>query len=58
LNSIDKCSFHNELHDINAVWSPLTCIICQCTQVVENQNASSTCYIKQCPKLANCLGVR
>jgi hypothetical protein len=55
--SLDKCSFHNELYDVNSIWSPLPCVICQCREILENQTVSSVCYIKQCPTLRNCLGV-
>ena len=57
LISIDKCSFHNELYEQNSIWSPLSCVICQCTELSKNQNLSSICYIKQCPKITNCLEV-
>ncbi|CAF0907829.1 unnamed protein product [Adineta steineri] len=50
----NRCSFQNELYEINSMWSPLPCIICQCTQTLQNQNVSSVCYIKQCPKIKNC----
>ncbi len=55
--SLDKCTFHNELYDVNAVWSPLACVICQCREILENQTVTSVCYIKQCPILKNCRGV-
>ncbi|CAF4242571.1 unnamed protein product, partial [Rotaria sordida] len=51
-----KCSFDNELYQINTIWSPLPCTICQCMAIPLNQNVSSVCYIKQCPPITSCLG--
>ena len=55
---LDKCSFHDQLYEINSIWSPISCVLCQCLENATNQSVTSVCYIKQCPPIEHCHTVR